>query len=132
MEFEEKNLDLLQNLEFSIVDVWRTHPALTDYAVLRVYEAALQIYRDEARGYAPKPHTLTGLDNAAFESLKSMCDWRLGRRANPSVGGGTPEIPPVPLDQVLDCLRTLIKSVKRHTQIGGRQGYLAFIDKFLP
>jgi hypothetical protein len=106
MEFEEKNLDLLQNLEFSVVSVWREHPDMTDYSVLRVFETALQVYRDEARGHAPKPHTLTGLDIVAFDCLKSMCDWRLGRGASPDEGAGMQEIPPVPLDALLDCLRT--------------------------
>jgi hypothetical protein len=32
----------------------------------------------------------------------------------------------------VDCLRELVKSVERHTKIDGRQGYLTFIDGFLP
>jgi len=38
----------------------------------------------------------------------------------------------VPLEKIVDCLRELAKSVARHTNQSGRQGYLNFIDRFLP
>ena len=103
---------------------------MSDYVALRAYEAAFQLYRAELRGHTPKPHGLTGLDAEAFEGVKAMCEWRLGRRDDPGLGAES--MPPVSLNRIVDCLRELAKSVERHTKVGGRQGYLTFIDKFLP
>ena len=130
MKFAEENLDILQNLEFSIVTVWRAHPEMTDYVALRAYEAARQYYRAEARGKPANPPVLTELDATAFEALKAMCEFRLGRDPGPP---SEPEIPvtPIPVEKLIACLQELAKSVERHTRSGGRQGYLKFIDGFL-
>jgi len=130
MKWNDENLDVLQNLEFCVAQVWRAHPEMTDYAALRAYQAAFKLYRDQWRGHTPKPPTLTGLDAAVFEAVTAMCEIRLGRRAGPAeeLAG----LPPVPLENLVGCLRQLAKSVERHTLMSGRQGYLSFIDKFLP
>lgn len=130
MKWTDDNLDILQNLEFSIAEVWRAHPEMTDYAALRAYEAAFQHYRAEHRGGTPKPAGLSRLDLAAFDAVKAICEFRLGRAPCPAPGPAT--VPPIPLEKLLDCLRELRKSVERHTKHGGRQGYLTFIDQFLP
>ena len=129
MKWTEDNLDVLQNLEFCVVDIWRANREMTDYAALRAYEAAYQYYRAELRGHPPKPPTLTGLDAQAFAAVQAMCEFRLGRGRNPLAGPKT--VPPVPLEKIADCLRELAKSVARHTKQSGRQGYLNFIDRFL-
>jgi hypothetical protein len=124
------NIDVLQNLEFAIVQVWRGHPEMTDYVAVRAYEAAFQLYRSELRGHQPKPVNLTGQDAIAFESLRAMCEFRLGR-GSPQVLG--PEkIAPIAVEQLVDCLREPKKSVERHTRIEGRQGYLTFIQRPVP
>ncbi len=130
MKWTGDNLDILQNLEFSVVEVWRANREMSDYSALRAYESAFQLYRAERRGYQPKAPSLTGLDAAAFAAVKSMCEFRLGRGNNPV--SGVEDILPVPLEKLVDCLRELAKSVERHTRMGGRQGYLTFVDRFLP
>ena len=127
---KEEDLDVLQNLEMGVMQVWRAHPEMTDYAVLRAYEAAFKLYREQWRGHTAKPPTLTGLDAAVFEAVTEMCEFRLGRRAGPAedLAG----VAPVTLEKLVRCLRELAKSVQRHTTMGGRQGYLTFIEKFLP
>jgi hypothetical protein len=130
MKWTDDKLDVLQNLEFSEVEVWRAHPEMSDYSALRAYEAAFQAYRAELRGHVPKTASLSGLDAVAFEALQGMCEFRLARKPCPTPG---PEnIPPIPLQLLVDCLRELGKSVERQTKAGGRQGYLNFIDQFLP
>jgi len=132
MKFAEENLDVLQNLEFAIVEVWRANPEMTDYAALRAYEAARQFYRAEQRGSPTGPPALTGLDAAAFEALKQMCEFRLGRAPGPPpVAGKDVPVTTIPLEKLVACLQELAKSVERHTRSGGRQGYLTFIDQFL-
>jgi sugar phosphate isomerase/epimerase len=130
MKWTDDKLDILQNLEFSVVEIWRAHPEMSDYTALRAYEAAFQTYRAELRGHAPKPPGLSGLDAEAFEAVKAMCEFRLARKPCPFTG---PEnVPPISLQLLVDCLRELGKSVERHTKADGRQGYLTFIGGFLP
>ena len=130
MKWTDDKFDILQNLEFSVVKLWRAHPEISDYTALRAYEAAFQTYRAELRGHTPKPPGLSGLDAAAFEAVKAMCEFRLARKSCPIPG---PEsIPPISLQLLMDCLRELGRSVERHTKMGGRQGYLTYIDRFLP
>ena len=128
----EKNLDVLQNLESAVVQVWRAHREMTDYCALRAYEAAFQLYRAEERGHMPKPHGLSGLDATVFEAIHSICEWRLGRGDGPAQAKRPESIPPVSVADIVSCLRQLYKSVQRHTYQEGRQGYLTFIEKFLP
>jgi hypothetical protein len=77
MKIDDDNIDILQNLEFSVVQIWRAHPEMTDYTALRAYDAAFQIYRAELRGHIPKPPGLSGLDAEVFEAVKEMCEFRL-------------------------------------------------------
>ncbi len=128
---KDEDLDVLQNLEFAIVGVWREHREMTDYNALRAYEAARLFYRAEQRGQPPKTPDLTGLDATAFEAVRSMCEFRLGRVAHSTLSQ-EPAPAAVPLEQLVGCLQTLTKSVERNTKRGGRQGYLQFIDGFLP
>ena len=131
MNWADDKLDILQNLEFSIVEVWRANPTMNDYTAQRAYEAAFQLYRSEMRGHPPKAPTLSGLDAKAFEALRQMCEFRLGRGTGLETAEGPVSVPPIPVATLVDCLRELAKSVERHTQLGGRQGYLTFIDRFI-
>jgi hypothetical protein len=129
MKWAEDKLDILQNLEFTIAEIWRRHPDMTDHVAKRAYEAAFELYRAEKRGGTVRPHTLTDLDLETFEALKAMCEFRLGRAAAPIPG--VEKIPGIPIDLLVECLGELRKSVERHTKLGGRRGYLTFIDRFL-
>ncbi len=130
MDPEPKNLDVLQNLEFAVIQVWRKHRDISDHVAGRAYEAAFERYRAEARGHPPKPRTLTGLDREVFDAVVAVCEWRLGRQ--PPSGTTDESLPPLPVTELVDCLRELRKSVERHTKHGGRQGYLTYVESFLP
>ena len=131
MHEDDTYLDVLQNIESCVVQVWRAHPEMTDYVAQRAYEAAFQHYRSELRGGAPKPHGLRGLDAETFDAVKETCEFRLGRDSKLAAGTkGKPQ--PVPLEAIVDCLRKLGRSVEFNTKNGGRQGYLKFVDRFLP
>lgn len=119
---------MLQNIEAAVVQVWRQHGELTNYAVARAYEAALTLYKEEARQHTPKPVALTGLDAKVFEAVKGVCEWRLGRAPSPEES----KVSPISLEDMVACLSRLRKSVEHWTKQGGRQGYLKFINDFLP
>jgi len=111
-----------------VVEVWRRHPEINNYNVMRAYEAAIDVYRAVAREQTPKPVNLSGLDADLFEQIKETCEWRLGRAQR----AGQPELPSLSAEALVACLRKLRKSVDRWTDRGGRQGYLQFIEKYLP
>ena len=123
----EDRLDVLQNIEFAVVQLWHSHPEMTNYTAMRAYEAAIAHYGAIAREHTPKPMNLTGLDATLFEEIKRMCEWRLGRATAP----GKAECPPLPADELVACLRKLRKSVDHWTERGGRQGYFQYIEKFV-
>ena len=123
----EDHLDVLQNIEFAVVETWRRHREMTNYAVMRAYDAAIAHYRALDLGQTPKPANLTGLDAEVFEAVQAMCEWRLGRTTEPQ----QPEITPLATEDLLACLRKLRKSVDHWTKAGGRQGYLQLIEKFV-
>ena len=130
MNSEPKNLDVLQNLEFAVVEVFRKHREMSDHVAARAYEAAFERYRTEARGHQPKPCVLTGLDREVLNAVVTMCELRLGRATIP--GAPNDAFPMLPVVELVDCLRELRKSVERHTQREGRQGYLTFVERYVP
>jgi hypothetical protein len=119
--------DVLQNIETAVAEIWRSHPELTNYAVSRAYEAAIAQYNSEARQLKPKPTNLTGLDGELYTSVRQVCEWRLGRTTDSEL----PQVEPIPVEDLVACLRKLHKSVEFWTKQGGRQGYLQFIEKFV-
>jgi len=133
MQPNDEQLSVLQNLEFSVVQVCRKHPEMTDYHALRAYEAAFKIYRAEQRGQKPTPPVLTGLDLTTFEAVKAMCEYRLGRQSGPesTPNPASEPVAPALMELLLWCLRELTRSVERHTKHDGHRGYLAFIQQFI-
>src|SRR5215212_3473573 len=77
--FEERYADVLQNIEFTIVEVHRDPPELLDYDVDAALEALVARFGGEARGRAPREHTLPGLRGEVYEAVLSICEWRIGR-----------------------------------------------------
>lgn len=126
---ERKNLDVLQNLESAVIEVWRRHPEMSDHVVGRAYEAVFERYRAEMRGHQVAPCKLTGLDREVFDTLFPLCEWRLGRAEVEGMPEGVGAA--IPLTDMVDCLRDLKKSVERHTKNGGRRGYLEFVAQFV-
>ena len=119
--------DVLQNIEQAVVQVWQQNPAMTNYVVMAAYDAAINYYRAAASQQEPKPVTLKGLDAKVFEAVKEMCEWRLGRAPGPEED----DLAPIPLEDLVACLRKLRKSVDFWTKQGGRQAYMQYIEKYV-
>ncbi len=120
--------DVLERIETAVVGIWRKHPAMTNYAVMRAYDAAIAHYVAIARQQTPKPVNLTGLDATLFEAVRDVCDWRLGLVKY----ADRPQLAPVPPEDMVACLRRLRKSVDLWTAENGRQGYMEYIEKYIP
>jgi len=133
MELEEKYLDVLQNIEAAVVDEWRTHPEMSDYVAMRAYDAAIAHYQAILRGLAPKPDGLTGLDAEVFSAVQGICEWRLGHRAieGDSDAATAEAVTPIPIADLVGCLKRLRKSVDRWNRTGGRHGYLQLVSQYV-
>ena len=132
--FEEQYADVLQNIEFAIVETYRQLPALLDYHADAALEAAVAVYSAEQQGRTPRPVALDGARLQVYEAVRSVCEWRLGREEEVVIGkhrkrGQAPE--PKQVDEIVSCLKRVRKSVKRWTREGGRQGYLRFVSRYV-
>ncbi len=140
MDITEEYEDVLQNLEFPIMNTYRQHPELEDWEVKRAIEAVIEHYRAEYAQRKPKDKHLSAIEQQITDNLVNICEWRLGRVEMGSVLGmtqgftyqvnqsqsflKTPE-------ELQKCLKRIVKSVERWDRVGGRQGYLNFASRFI-
>ena len=133
MEFEERYMDVLQNLEFAIVQIYKRSREMTDYNVMRMLQALIDEYQSELSGLPPKAHDLSEIERALQESVRQMCEFRLGRASlgnNPS-SEAEMKGDNISIEEILLCLKRLFKSAKRWNKSGGRRGYLDFIIQYV-
>ena len=130
MDVEEEYLDILQNIEFAIMAVYRENPRLVDFDVEAAVNALINHYRAEAENHEARQPNLNERAKLVFQSVQAVCEWRLGREEfvpeNGLVQGFRLE--PVTLDVIGACLKRIRKSIQRWNREGGRQGYLTFVQ----
>jgi len=132
--FEQEYEDVLQNIEFAIVNTYRERPEeISDWSVEAALDALLRAYGAEHTGRTLRPARLSEAEQTIYDRVKGMCEWRLGREqllvenAPPAM----PEIEPKTLDEIVACLKRVRTSVKRWHKSGGRRGYLDFVSKYI-
>jgi hypothetical protein len=128
---DHPHLDVLQNIELSVIQAYRTNPELTDYHVDVAYQTLYQNYRGELSGRKEKIPA-NSLAAEIYQAVRAVCEWRLGRDHFVDQEGRQVEIPAddIEIEDITSCLKDLRKSVRLWTKQGGRQGYLNYIDKF--
>lgn len=135
MKVEEQYVDVLQNIESGIVSTYRRFPELVDHDVARTLEAVMDSYKAEKIGRPPREFSLSQAERVLFDAVRRMCEWRLGRCPLVVDSSGVEEagVHPTPktVDEILLCLKRLIKSVKTWNRQLGRQGYLNFIIQYV-
>lgn len=134
MKVEEEYQDVLQNIEFGVVSAYRNHPALVDHDVARTLEAVMDSYKAEKIGRPPRPVALSPAEREMYEAVRGMCEWRLGRAALGGAVRDAPSIGPdeaVTVDEILLCLKRLVKSVHFWNRDAGQRGYLDYIVQFI-
>lgn len=152
---EDELLDVLQNIEFAIVSVYREHDDLRDTTVMRSLDALISLYRAESRGHHPKEQRLSDNEKLIFDHVRDICEFRLGRMKLKSSKNLPIKIPVhrrivnlfkkyllkkdeiYPLvkintvDEILSSLRRIRKSVDKWNKQGGQKGYLSFVAQFM-
>ena len=132
--FEEQHQDVLQNIEFAIVSTYRERPdEVSDWSVEAALDALIRVYGAEQTGRTPPSARLSDAEQAIYDGVKHMCEWRLGREQLPTEGGRrtAQEMQPKTLDEIVACLKRVRTSVKRWHKSGGRRGYLDFVSKYI-
>jgi hypothetical protein len=130
---EEEYLDVLQNIEFAIVSVYRSERALSDYDVSKILNVLISCYQTELSKRDFNKPNLSPLQEELYVSVKHMCDWRLGREAidknEKQFQKKKPES--ISVEEIISCLKRIRKSVEMWNKQSGRKGYLQYIDQFL-
>lgn len=140
MNWEDRYLDVMQNIEFALVTVYRLHPEMTDWDAIEAVKGLIRTYKAERDGRAVSPPQLNPLAQKAYESVKEICEWRMGRQPlkleretehgrepfTVTVGERT-----VPLSDMIACLQKILNSIERWNKRMGRRGYFEFVSQFL-
>ncbi len=123
-EFEDKYLDVLQNIEAALLLTVIDHPELSDHDMLRITEQTLTYYKSQQKGnLAIAQSKLTDIHQDIFERVFSIWEWRLGRLPLPNK---EVTCSPITIEELLLCLKRIEKSIKFWTKQGGRKGYITF------
>ena len=128
--FGEKNLDVLQNIEFGIIEVYRADPSLLDADAKDAMDALVRHYHAEEDQHTPPRVNLGERAQRVFLSVQKMSEWRLGRSSFPDGGGEM--VAGISVSELVKSLRQIQKSIPRWSRQGGRKGYLDFVSQYLP
>jgi len=130
--FEDRYLDVLNNIEVGIMLVYRRQPDLVDFDVENALSALIRHYTAEMQSRPASPARLNPLAQAVYDSVLAMCEWRLGRtKMGPAEGGKIPQPEPITSDEIIASLKRVRKSVQYWNKEGGRRGYLTFVEQFV-
>jgi hypothetical protein len=129
-KFGEENLDVLQNIEFTIVEVYRADRLLLDVDAKDAIDALVRHYHAEEEARTPPVMTLGERARRVFDSVRKICEWRLGRA--PAPGEAEEQESGMPVGDLVRCLREIRKSIPRWTERSGRKGYLDFVSQYVP
>lgn len=123
-EFEDKYLDVLQNIEWGLLSTTNDNPKLCDHDMLRIVTYVIAYYRSSQRENFLTERKLADTQQEIFERVVAMCEWRLGLR--PLLLDKDPCCSPISIQELILCLKRIEKSIKFWTKLGGRNGYINF------
>jgi hypothetical protein len=128
-KFGEKNLDVLQNIEFAIIEVYRADRSLLDIDAKDAVDALVRHYHAEEEQRRPPALNLGDRAKRVFANVQEMCEWRLGKA--PLSGEIATPAAAIPVSELVRGLREIQKSIPRWSRQGGRQGYLDFVCQYV-
>ena len=132
-DFEDKYLDVLQNIESAIVGVYRGQRAMTDWEALNAVEALIRHYQAEAKKRNPPAVRLSPLARETFDAVQPLCEWRLGRMPLMDENGQPLNLDGAfkTVDEIIACLKRIRRSIEFWSKKAGRQGYLNYVHGFI-
>ncbi len=129
--FEDDYLNILQNIEASIVRVFNANPGLGDLQVDSAIESLIRTYQGEGVKRGPViPRSDSA--HAVYTAIKKVSDWRLGRISFENDEGQSIIIEdPLTMDELIACFKRIRKSIQTWNKRNGSQGYLTYISMFI-
>jgi hypothetical protein len=134
-KLEEEFMDVLQNIEFALVTVYKEDEEMTDYEAEEAINSLIRLYTAEERKRNAPNLNLSGPAELAFERVKGMCELRLGREKLQS-GDKNKEpfdsnLEPIALNDLIACLKRVRRSIQKWNRDYGRRGYYDFVRQFV-
>ncbi len=131
--FEKKYQDVLQNIESSLISVYRKEPKLMDHGALYVVESLIKIYNAESQGRSAAPPQFQTHEQEAYDDLRATSEWRLGRQKLTDENDREIDIGPDPitLEEMIACLKRIKKSIEFWQKRGGRRAYYDFVSEYV-
>jgi hypothetical protein len=124
--------DVLQNIEFAVIETYRAHPELTDVNVDRVYENLQRTYQNELKNRAAPKANFSALEQKLFQNVREMCEYRLGRGESSQSDKFRGQFHAILLPDLITCLKRLRRSIEFWTgKNGGIRGYLNYVKDFV-
>jgi hypothetical protein len=130
---EEEFQDVLQNLEFALVQVYRAHEEMTDWQAETAVSSLIRTYTAEERGRKAPNLRLKPGEAEAYDSVQAMCELCLGRSQLENETGEEMGLlrEPIAVSDLVLCLKRIRKSIQQWRKEGGRRGYFEFVRDFL-
>jgi hypothetical protein len=131
--FDEKQyLDVLQNIEFAIVEEFRRDPAILDLNIREAVNVLARQYESEEEGRTPPRAPMTDRTRAVFDAVRAVCEWRMGRpRGLVPAATNDPPVPDITAAEMAACLKRIRKSIDRWSREHGPRGYLNFVRQYI-
>src|SRR5262245_52121071 len=129
----EEYMDVLQNIEFALVQAYDNNPNLTDTGTMYAVETLIKVYTGELRGRDVALPQFKPEEQEAYDTAKAMCDLRLGRTSMEDEKGKKVGVEgePLTLDEIIACLKRVLKSINTWYKRGGRRGYYEYVRQFI-
>ena len=129
----EEYMDVLQNIEFALVGAYDRNPNLTDTGTLYAVETLIKVYTGDLRGRKVALPQFKPEERDAYDAAKAMCDFRLGRTSMEDEKGKKIKAggEPLTLEEIINCLKRILKSINTWNKRGGRRGYYEFVRQFI-
>lgn len=139
MGLEDKHPDILQNIEFAIVNVYRADPDLRDNDVIKALDALISHTQRLAMGREVAPPDLPPASDAVYNAVVGILDLR-NRIEEEQEEEETQKPRPrfsralrktTREDIYLACLRKIHGSAKWWNRERGERGYLDFVSNYI-
>ena len=137
MHNEPKHLDLLQNIEYMTVSVYREHPEMTDRHVINSLENLVSYYKAAVIGRAFSEPEMEPIIYKTYHRVITILEERknlLGSDEDkPKRRSFSRALQEPTTDEIsLACIRKIEKSARNWNQRKGERGYLNFVIDYLP
>jgi hypothetical protein len=131
--FEERHRGVLQNIEGVLIPVYDQHPKMTDYGAIYVMETLIKVFNAELQGRTAAIPQFQPHEQEAFDSVRAVCEWRLGRGKMTDEKGREIDmkIESNTMEEIIACLKRIHKSIQFWQRRGGRRAYYEYVKQFI-